>query len=597
MFGLLLLFIATPIILVVAIFVKLSHLRSDVDSLKKKLNSGYSQSPEAAQEIPAPNVTDPYSGEEMVPIPGVVTRREEVKEPEEEHTDPLQVFGAWLKEDWLMKLGGFLIVIAFAFFASYAVINDWIGPVGRITVILLFGIASMAGGALRIKKHTHQGGIFMVLGSIIISLGVLAARAYYDMFTPVTGLGIIFLSMVFLAVTSVVRRSKALAFSSLVLAGITPFMLDATFTFTFLFSYLFVIIIGLLWVVAVTGFSELTLAGLVLVIFYSLGYITGPIGDDQTMMILFSYIFAAIFFVVNIAGILKRKDEEGNLDFLIGIGNSALLMGWIMSVVSAEWQSLIIAMWAAIFLVASFIIHRETKRLAPFYLYGVISVIMIATATAIQLDGAALTIAFIIETVAIILGSYLVTKKIEVSQRASFLMFGPILLGLDSLGSSAWRDSVLHEDFFVALIVGLTSILVGVLLHMLREEKDEPSVMSGILIVIGTLYFYAMIWLSTHAVLVNDDVAVTISLFTYTAIGLGTYIYGRVRDVPAVGKYGGIMLAFVVLRLVMVDVWDMELAQRIFTFFVVGILLIGTAFIKKEKKADTNQTNQNETLN
>jgi hypothetical protein len=46
-----------------------------------------------------------------------------------------------------------------------------------------------------------------------------------------------------------------------------------------------------------------------------------------------------------------------------------------------------------------------------------------------------------------------------------------------------------------------------------------------------------------------------------------------------------VVLGGVVLRLLLIDVWQMDLVGRIITFFVVGTLLLSTAFIKKGAKA------------
>jgi hypothetical protein len=39
----------------------------------------------------------------------------------------------------------------------------------------------------------------------------------------------------------------------------------------------------------------------------------------------------------------------------------------------------------------------------------------------------------------------------------------------------------------------------------------------------------------------------------------------------------------VVARLLLVDVWSMELSGRVITFFVIGALLMSTAFLTKRK--------------
>jgi len=73
-------------------------------------------------------------------------------------------------------------------------------------------------------------------------------------------------------------------------------------------------------------------------------------------------------------------------------------------------------------------------------------------------------------------------------------------------------------------------------------------------------------------------------LVIYTIIGLITYIYGKTNEYKIVILYGGVLLGFVVVRLLFIEVWDMELTGRIITFFLVGALLISTAFLGRKKK-------------
>jgi hypothetical protein len=46
-------------------------------------------------------------------------------------------------------------------------------------------------------------------------------------------------------------------------------------------------------------------------------------------------------------------------------------------------------------------------------------------------------------------------------------------------------------------------------------------------------------------------------------------------------NYGGLLIGFVILRLLLVDIWDMEIGGRVIVFILVGILLMSTAFISR----------------
>ena len=75
------------------------------------------------------------------------------------------------------------------------------------------------------------------------------------------------------------------------------------------------------------------------------------------------------------------------------------------------------------------------------------------------------------------------------------------------------------------------------------------------------------------------------ALIFYTIFGLSMYIIGvnnhRKTQIKIIG---GSILGLVVIRLLSVEAWNMTLSLRIITFFVIAILLIGTAFIGNKSK-------------
>ena len=78
--------------------------------------------------------------------------------------------------------------------------------------------------------------------------------------------------------------------------------------------------------------------------------------------------------------------------------------------------------------------------------------------------------------------------------------------------------------------------------------------------------------------------AVTIALFVYTVVGLVAYSIGRTQENAVYKRVGVLLLAAVVLRLGLVDVWVMETVWRIVTFLGIGLLFIGTALLERSPK-------------
>lgn len=496
-------------------------------------------------------------------------------------------FADWLKEDWMLKLGALLLLIGFGWLTTYAFLNNWIGPMGRIALGIIAGTIFIILGWWRIQKYIHQGGIFLVLGSTVILLTIFAARGIYGFFTPASALVMMFLSTAFVAFASVKYNSRSLALASLILAGVAPLLVDAPTTdHVGLFAYLFIVTLGAIWIVALTGRRELTLAALILISFYSLPHILLLTKTTETLL-LFAYAFTTLFFITNTIGILKLKGKDIIPDLIAAAGNGLFLLAWIMAVAPNEWKSLIISAWMIVFAVGAFSIFKITQRREPFYVYAGVGIAMLAAATSAELHGATLTIAYTIECGAISLLAYLFLRDIKIALRMNLLLIWPVVLSLNSIDSYVWRTGVIHKEFFVLLVLGLTFLGLGLffLRNINKDSSMESRQLNIALLVVGSLYMYMLLWLSLHAGLENDNTAVLISLVVYTIIGLASYFYGLTNNKRGLQIYGGVLVGFVVARLFLVDIWRMVLAGRIITFFSIGALLVGTAFLGKKNRS------------
>ncbi len=499
---------------------------------------------------------------------------------------PVDRFFEWLKDDWMLKLGALLLLIGFGWFASYAFLNNWIGPMGRISLGVIAGTLFLILGWVRIKQYLHQGGVFLVLGSTTILLTIFAAREIYDFFTPLSALAVMFLSVVFVAVASVKYNNRALSLASLVLAGIAPlFTSFANLDYVSLFSYLLVVVAGVIWITALTGRRELSMAALILVTFYSLPHFTSSTSADMGVLLLFAYAFATLFFITNAVGILKLKGKEIVPDLVTAASNGLFLLVWIMIAAPDEWKSLIISAWMVVFLVGAYLISKIAQRREPFYVYAGVGLAMLAAATSAELSGPTLAIAYTIESGIISFVVYALLRDIRIAERASLLLIGPMILSVLSITARSWADGFLHQDFFVLLVLGAVLLGLGLFfLRPVREHGDEESrQLNGLLLIAGSIYFYILLWLSLGSIFDNNSIAVMICLTVYTVTGLLTYFYGLAFKKRGLQLYGGVLIGFVVGRLLLVDVWTMELVGRIITFFMIGALLVSTAFLGNKK--------------
>lgn len=569
------------VIAVIALFIYFSRLNKRVLKLEKALSQKTLVTPvPAPKPASAPAVLPAASGIAVASDPVALTPSE---------PDVFQKFFNWCTEDWLLKLGALLLLIGFGWLVTYAFLNNWIGPMGRIALGIFAGVAILLLGRWRIMQFVHQGSIFLALGSTVILLTIFAAREVYDFFTPGIALAVMFLSTAFIALTSVQYKTKALGVISLALAGIAPLLTSSpSADYVSLFAYLFIVVLGTVWIVLITGWRQLTTAAFILILFYSLPHLTGYTysgRNDLGALLLFSYAFATVFFITNTAAIIKQKSNDIVADLVTAGGNGLLLLAWIMMAAHDEWKSLLIAAWMIVFAFAAFTIFKITNRKEPFYVYAGVGIAMLAAATSAEFSGATLVIAYAIESAMISLVTYFIMRDIKLGELLSLLLIGPIILSFESLIARAWRTSIFHRHFFVILIIALVLLGLGMFFREMYRRTGEAleERFYPVLIIGGSVYAYALVWLSLHAAFMNDDIAKMLALFVYTVAGLISYLYGTLHLKKVFRLYGGVLLGLVVLRLLMVDIWDMALSGRIITFFIIGALLMSTAFIGRKK--------------
>ncbi len=587
-------------ILFVGMLIFCIHINNKVSRLEEKLNSGETiQVSKKTNNEEEKEKTEDYNKSKSVSTENyVVTEPAPSKEHNEEKTDTskssstdinLKELKDWLVTDWIFKLGAFLLLVGFGWLTTYAFMNNWIGELGRITLGLVLGALIMLVGEWRIKTRKNQGTIFMVLGSSTVLLTILAARELYDKFTPASALGMMAMVVIFVAISSIINKTLDLAILSLILGAIAPLLTgteDAAMVP--LLSYIFLLASGTIWIIALTGWRILSPLALGVVGLYSLPFMTSFVrnGDERWTALGFAALFAVLFYIANLTAILVTKKTTKS-DLFVAAGNGILLLLWITSTAPEELQSFLTATATLIFVAGAFAIFKMTEMKNPVYLYSGMSICFLGAATAFELSGPALTIAYSLEIAFLSFFAVYLTKKPKIGQALSLLLSIPIIMSLESLNSYHWKDGILHDHFFVIAILGVITLALGVYFRLVKDDIEEENKKPIVLLtvsslVLGGFYFMSLIWLSLHSLIKTDDIATMISLTIYTIFGLFLYIVGKVKDLKGFAIAGGVLLGLVIARLLLVEIWDMDIAEKIVTFFVIGALLISTAFIKKQ---------------
>ncbi len=577
------------------IFAVKAHSKADrllgrVETLEQQIANGAplaagQAKPLSASQPPAMRMPDGYVADEGVPRNAFQPQAISQIPAYSSTPSAADSFITWMSQDILMKLGALLLLMGFGWFVSYAFINNWIGPVGRVSLGLLAGLIFMGVGTWRIKDWRHQGSIFLVLGSGTVLLTVFAARELYDFLTPAMSLIVMFMSVAYVGFVSVLYKSDKLALAGLVMAAVAPLLTNTPDPSVLgLMSYLLVVVLGTIWIVRLTGSHILTFAALVMVFLYSLPFLdfASSASFDDTTALMFSFIFAAIFFATNTISIIKVQTAEALKGQIVtALGTGLYLVFWIQLMVLPEMQSIAYVFWMLIFSVGTFCVYTLTTNRIPFFIYGAVTTGLLFAATAAELSGPALTLAYTAQITALLLVARLYLPS-ALSEKLVWLFTLPVVLSLPSLAASSWNTGFMHWDFVTLLFIGFSLGVVGLVYLQTRVIEEEANHFAEILLGLGAFYLLSLVWLITHSVLA-DDVATTVSLIIYTVLGMALLLVGRLQSSRFWQMCGGVILGAVVLRLLLIDVWQMDLVGKIITFLVVGGLLISTAFIGKSK--------------
>jgi hypothetical protein len=209
-----------------------------------------------------------------------------------------------------------------------------------------------------------------------------------------------------------------------------------------------------------------------------------------------------------------------------------------------------------------------------------------------------LAVTLTLGSVAIAVFSYgiingLLRLEIQFKRIASFVVafYVPAAGLLPAVSLRGWPDGVLSIDAVSLYVYTTLVLLTGVTLYRYANERnnDHARVLASTLFIVGGLFSFALVWVVTHTISSTAAIAVTIALFAYTIFGLLAYVYGKRTRQHMFVRAGYLLLTAVVLRLGLIDVWNMDPFWRIITFLGIGALFIVAALLERKPEDSTIQ--------
>ncbi len=564
------------ILSLVAIF-KVNSLSKKIDSLTNPVTSSSQAETQAAATQHVPSVT-------------VQNVQKPVKTLPVSEKGPVENFFAWYAHEWPLKTGAFFILLGFLWLVTYAFLNNWIGPAGRITFGIIAGALVLLFGERRMQKFKTQGITLIGLGAGIVIITTYAAQEVYQMFPPQLALTFMVLTMIYTSFVSLRYKVLSLAVFSLCIGGIAPLLIGSEEkSIMGLYGYLLAVVISNIWIARYGKWKILSFLSVVLISLYSVTFFISSAETLKTTLSpkefleisFFAVTFCSLFYFSTLASIItSRKATTIDLQTAALVGFFSL--AWINALTMPVYKSVVVLLATFAYAGGAYMVYLRTKIPSAVQVYTVVSMILLAVATAFEFDGPALTIAFSIEALILPIIS---SRLLGTTMTKYMLLYHilPIALGINALAGLS--DMHFAREFTILLFVTLSTFLSGCYFYYAdgKEDRDLHSA-SILLVIVGAVYGLLLIWRTASEIIPITYLARAIALVVYTVIGLSSYVIAGLQDRPVLKKFGLGLLIAVIGRLLVVEIWSMELTGRIITFFLIGLLFIGSVLMGKTKK-------------
>lgn len=522
--------------------------------------------------------------------------------------DPLVRFVAWLKEDFMLKLGGFFVLLGMLWLAKIAGADT---PAMRVGAGMIVGVSLTIFGWLRMQKYFNQGSIFLVLGSTIFIGTTYLGRAAYpgqEMYSALIALALMFLSSAFVGFVSVAYKNKVLAVLSLFSALAVPMLAGGSQNFVGLFAYLLVTILGALVMIRFTRFRGLIVMAQTAVLLYSIPAIGS---SDGSLILPLIYGFVAMFFLASLVPQIENRpmdDDEWLNEVVVSVLNVAMLLWWVIEKAPENWggvnaQALVLTFWALVFATGGFLVARARREITPYLMQMIPAGLLIGIATYLQFgkQEELLTILWAGE-VTVLMELLLLRAPRKASVVGWSALYVIPLIRVAGLYDAKFFDQIGTPTMALVAYVSTIGLIAMTSIRYIRALRAEGSIKQNEASIahvwVGLALADALygIWKFGHDLFNYQDLergpgasaAIGFALTVYTIMGLPLLIRGRLHGDKAQWWSGVGLLTFVTAHLLLFDVWNMDPNgyARVLTFIAIGVLFMSTAFIGRMKKSE-----------
>ena len=502
----------------------------------------------------------------------------------------LNVFGPDLEDSvvgtWFARLGVLALLIGAAFGYRYAVDQGLIDPSARVALGALSGFALVGWGYFARRNgwtnfaHALSGG-----GVAIVYLSVLAAEFRFELISPAIALtllsGVALLS-VWLAVG---YDSLALAILATLGAFMNPFFMaadDVSGALTYL--------VGVDLAVVILAFSKnwgvlnkLALVGSVA--------ITVFVAEDASVVegVGFTSVVWVLFTLIPLIQTTRDKGKVGPIDagLVVTVGFLYLAAGMYFLDPRGPVSQGVFALCVGVAYIAfGGLSYSDDRTRVPLTsLFGALAIAFTTLAAGLITQGPTTYLIFAIEGAVVL---YVAGAMGDVLARVAAIgLIGVGLVGTIEAMSTYTPDRLLLSptSIVIGLEIAVLYATAWIISRLEMDEESQPVLVQTILVIANLM---TLGWLSQEARFeVERNVALprvyeatqfvlsTLwAIYSAALIGVGVALKQRWARYFGLGAF-----AVTVVKMVTVDLWQLETLQRTIAFVGLGVLMIACSFL------------------
>ncbi|AHM58059.1 membrane protein-like protein (plasmid) [Peptoclostridium acidaminophilum DSM 3953] len=511
------------------------------------------------------------------------------------------------------RLGILAVVLAAVFFLKWSFDNNLIGELGRIAIGIIFGLGMLgAGEYFQRRQYAIYAQGFTGGGIAVLYFSIYAAYIFYSLMQQPATFALMVLITIAASLLAVRYDSLAIGIIGIVGGFATPFLLGSGEDRTlFLFSYVLILDVGVLLIAYFKkwpAFNYLTFVFTYAsyISAYDIRHYTLNEGDFDVLSFAFLTIFFTIYLAVSFARNVRHKEKLIRADVTLVLLNAAAYFGLSYELLEPYYGDLM-GLWTVLIglvylLLGLYVYSKYAEAKALSLTLLAVAAGFVTLAVPIQLDEHWVTIAWAVETVIVF---YLNLKinpgRIPVAGYAVLFLMLVSLLDIPFVITGDEALPLLNKAAvaYIFAIVALSAVL--------RLYHDE--IRSG-----KTIFGWGRFILSLQ-ILLNILVIMLLTneinaYFSYKAVEMADYqaqnamrnraglvismvwgLYAAVlvavgfwKHIGNLRRFGLGFMGIVILKVFFVDLSSLTTANRIMSFFGLGVILLAVSWIYNRYK-------------